>query len=168
MVLTPHSVVGAAIASAFKLNPLSALIAGFASHFLLDRIPHWDYELDSATIDEENPLNNDIPIRGGSLKDWLKIGFDLLLGPCLVLVFFKLNGQDMSTISLLAGAFGGILPDGLQFLYMKFRREPFILFYRFHNLMCSTIKIKGTLWGPFWQAVVIFLALILGNWNFFT
>lgn len=167
MTLTTHAVVGAAITSAFRLSPGAALVAGFASHFLLDRIPHWDYELDSMIIDESNPFNNDLPIRGGALKDWLKITLDIVLGPALVFLFFTLNGQDFSLINLWFGAFGGMLPDGLQFLYMKFRREPLTSFYRFHCLMCSPVKIKGTLWGPLVQALVISLALILGNWFFF-
>lgn len=167
MTLTTHTVVGAALASAFNLNPAGALVAGFMSHFLLDCLPHWDYELDEAKVDEKNPLNNDIPINRKAIKDWFRIGLDLLLGPCLVLIFFMANGQTTGIWSLGAGAFGGILPDGLQFIYMKYRHEPFKSFYRFHNLMCSSIKIKNTLWGPFWQASIILLALILGNWSFF-
>jgi hypothetical protein len=52
MVLTPHAVVGAAIASAFGLSPGASLLTGFLSHFLLDRFPHWDYELTSALIEK--------------------------------------------------------------------------------------------------------------------
>jgi hypothetical protein len=167
MVLTPHAVVGAAIASAFGLSPGASLLTGFLSHFLLDRFPHWDYELTSAKLDEINPLNNDLPLNREALGDWVKIGMDLLLGLILALIFFTSNGQNTGVTSLLAGALGGILPDGLQFLYMKFRREPLISFYRFHALMCSPTKIEGTLWGPFWQGAVLLLALLLGNWSFF-
>lgn len=41
MLETPHVFVGAAIASKIP-NPLIAIPASFASHFLLDRIPHWN------------------------------------------------------------------------------------------------------------------------------
>ena len=166
MTLTTHAVVGAAISSALRLNPGAALLAGFMSHFLLDRLPHWDYKLDSAKIDEKNPLNDDIPVNKKAIRDWVKISFDILLGPCLVLIFFMSNGQT-DWESLLAGAFGGMLPDGLKFIFMKFRREPLKLFYRFHHLMHSSLKTKDVFWGPCLQAIILLLALILGNWSFF-
>ena len=34
--------------------------------------------IDTANIDEINPLNNDIPVGRESIGDWLKIGFDFL------------------------------------------------------------------------------------------
>ena len=167
MTLTTHAVVGGAISAAFRLNPAASLLAGFMSHFLLDHIPHWDYISDKY-LDETNPLNDDIPINRESVGEWVKIIFDIFLGPSLVLFFFTLNGQGSGLASLLAGAFGGMLPDGLQFLAMKFKKIKLLVSFRqLHLLMCSPIKIKGTLWGPFFQAVIILLALVLGNWRFF-
>lgn len=167
MTLSAHAVVGAALSSAFRLNPGASFLVGFMSHFLLDRVPHWDYKLKSANIDENNPFNNDLPVTRQAWLDFVKIGFDASLGLGLSLVFFLGNGQDLNWLSLLAGAFGGILPDGLQFVYMKVRREPFILFYRFHLLMHSPYKIKDTLWGPFFTLLVLLIALVLGNYRFF-
>ncbi|MFA5022689.1 MAG: hypothetical protein WC385_01880 [Candidatus Paceibacterota bacterium] len=167
MVLTPHAVVGAAIASAFNLTPGAAFVAGFASHFLLDSIPHWDYDLKASSLDNENPLNDDIPISRKAIGDWIKIFFDLFLGFFLAITFFTGHGQITTLTSLLWGAFGGILPDGFQFLAMKFKLRPLVFFHRFHILMCSPIKIKNTIWGPLLQALVLLLALILGNWTFF-
>lgn len=167
MVLTPHAVVGAALASAFGLGPGGAFVAGFASHFLLDSIPHWDYKLDSADIDEENPFNDDIPMNQEALWDWVKIGSDLILGLGFVFLFFAMNGQSVGVISLLAGALGGILPDGLQFLFMKLRREPLKTFFRFHIFVHSTYRVRDSFWGLLWQGVILLLALILGNWSFF-
>lgn len=167
MVLTPHAVVGAALASAFGLDPATALVAGFASHFLLDSLPHWDYQLASANIDENNPLNNNIPLTKEAFWDWAKIGLDLFLGLSLVFLFFTLNGQDIWLWSLLMGAFGGLLPDGLQVLFMRWRREPFKTFFRFHLFIHSPRKIRNIFWGPLWQGIIILLALILGNWTFF-
>ncbi len=42
MIATTHALVGAMIASRLQ-NPILAPIAGFASHFVLDSIPHWDF-----------------------------------------------------------------------------------------------------------------------------
>lgn len=41
MLETPHALVGAAIASKIP-NPFIAIPAALASHFILDRIPHWN------------------------------------------------------------------------------------------------------------------------------
>ena len=41
MLETPHVAVGAAIASKIP-NPFIAIPASLASHFLLDRVPHWN------------------------------------------------------------------------------------------------------------------------------
>lgn len=166
MTLTTHAVVGAALTSAFQLNPGMASVAGLMSHFLLDCLPHWDYELKSAKIDETNPLVINLPVSHEAVGDFIKIGFDVLFGFGLALIFFTSNGQG-DWESILAGALGGILPDALQFAYMKFRQEPFIMLQRFHNFMSSAIAIKNTLWGPFFQALILLLALILGNWRFF-
>lgn len=165
MTLTTHMVTGAALTSAFRLSPEMALVIGLISHFLLDGLPHWDYKLSTAIIDKRNPFNNDIPISWSSARDWLKILSDLVIGFCLVWFFFLSNGQP-GVISILLGAFGAILPDGLQFIFMKFKHEPFKSFYRFHAFISSPTKINSP-WGPLIQITILLLALILGNWHFF-
>jgi hypothetical protein len=45
MILSTH-----AIASLFPSHPTLAVVAGFASHFAFDAIPHWDYPLRSITV----------------------------------------------------------------------------------------------------------------------
>jgi len=166
MTLTAHAIVGAGISSAFGLMPGGAFGAGFLSHFLLDRLPHWDYNLKSATIDEANPLNNNLPICREAIGDFAKIGFDFFLGLALALLFFSSNGQSYWP-SILLGALGGMLPDGLQFLYFKFRREPLTLFFRFHAFMHAKTEINDIFGGLCLTGGVLILALVLGNWYFF-
>ena len=50
MILSTHAVVGAALASFVPSHPLAALVIGFASHFALDGIPHWDYPIKSRSV----------------------------------------------------------------------------------------------------------------------
>ena len=45
MILTTHAIVGAALASFLPSHPIAAFVAGFASHFALDAIPHVDYPI---------------------------------------------------------------------------------------------------------------------------
>ena len=42
MIITPHLLLGAAIGSKFKQWPVIVVVS-IISHFILDRIPHWDY-----------------------------------------------------------------------------------------------------------------------------
>jgi len=167
MVLTPHAVLGSAIASALRLSPPLAFVAGFASHYLLDPIPHWDYQLASAEIDHDNPLNNRFDIKGRPfIIDLVKVGFDACLGLGLALFFFGWSGEA-TIISLTFASLGGVLPDVLQFAYTRVRREPFVAIQKLHNLMHAKTRINNALSGVFWHCVLILLALILGNWFYF-
>ncbi len=48
MLETPHVIVGAAIATRVA-NPVLALPLAFASHFLLEKVPHWNPHLNTET-----------------------------------------------------------------------------------------------------------------------
>jgi hypothetical protein len=50
MILSTHANFGGTIASLFPSEPLFAVVAGFASHFAIDAIPHWDYPLRSISV----------------------------------------------------------------------------------------------------------------------
>jgi hypothetical protein len=47
MILSTRAIVGGALASVFPSHPVVVIAAGFASHFAIDAIPHWDYPLRS-------------------------------------------------------------------------------------------------------------------------
>lgn len=134
MVLTTHALVGAGLAQLFPGSPALAFTAGFLSHFVLDTVPHWDYSLASSRKDVANPLNNDIVVGRTFVADLLKIVADALLGTVLAVLFFH-NGTFISLCTLMAGAMGGMLPDPLQFAYMKLRVEPLVSLQRFHVWM---------------------------------
>jgi len=138
MTLSTHAVIGASLASAIPLaynQPLKftalAFVAGVLSHFLLDGVPHWDYSLVSGN-ETENPLDYDLEIGWSFLFDLLKVGLDISLGLLVAgLLFIGIAGRQ--PIIILAGAFGAILPDFLQFAYMKIRRAPFSWLQHLHN-----------------------------------
>src|SRR5215472_8085081 len=78
MILSTHAVVGAAIASFLPSHPMAAFAPGFASHFVLDAIPHWDYPIRSAAVHPKigGPLTFDRAL----LRDAVVIGSDGLFG----------------------------------------------------------------------------------------
>ena len=120
MTLTTHALVGAAAASLFPAHPYIAFAAGFASHFAIDSIPHWDYVdyLRSVFKDEHDPLNKNMGGEG-LVHDLLIIGADALLG-CLLAAVAAVLLRIPLPIALI-GAGAGIYPDALQFVYYKVR-----------------------------------------------
>jgi hypothetical protein len=157
MTLTTHAIVGVAVARLFPRHPLIAVLAAIFSHFLLDAIPHWDYQLHSRYIDSKNFLNNDLRLGRGFFFDLIKIGVDFGLGLILSAIIF-LPSNPGALIFTLITAFAGTLPDALQFAYFKIRRQPFIFTQQIHNALHS--KNKKLLGRPF-IGITLQLTLVL-------
>lgn len=137
MTLTTHALVGAAAASFFPEHPYLAFAAGFASHFAIDALPHWDYGeyLRSMQWNPTQRLHTDMRLGKDFMRDLAVIGADALLG--FVLTFVAAWLLKVSPEIALVGAGAGLYPDLLQFVYYKIRTTPFepILAYlqRFHQ-----------------------------------
>lgn len=131
MVLTTHVVTGAAFASLTPNQPLLGFAVGFVSHFVLDAIPHWDYPRISEKKDKNNPMNNDMAINKDFVKDIFKMGVDGIIG-LLITYFIFVFYLKFSTLVILCGVTGGIVPDALQFVQMKWKHEPLTSLRRFH------------------------------------
>jgi hypothetical protein len=107
---TPHALVGAAIATKIP-NPVVSLPLAFASHFVLDMVPHW------------NPhLNTELKKYGKVTKySTIIVIADVTLS--LVLgTFIATNFSTDSThmVSIFLGAFAGVLPDVVEGPYFFF------------------------------------------------
>lgn len=160
MILTTHAITGAAIASIIPKHPILGFALGFMSHFILDSIPHWDYNLSSYTEDKINPLNNDIVISKKFIFDLFKIGLDLIIGFTFTFLFFGYSHPNYFIFALAAGAVGGILPDALQFLYFKWRKEPLVSLQKFHTWVHSKIRLnKRPFLGITTQIIIIFIII---------
>ncbi len=162
MTLTTHAIVGGAIVSLMPVHPLLGVCMAFASHFLLDAIPHWDYPIRSASVNPEiaGPMKYDRAL----FADMVTIGADALLGIVLALILFT---TQRSIILVLLGACAGILPDALQFAYVRFPRQPLVSLQRLHGWSHTSHKLSNPLLGVLSQFtfvvafVVIVRALIL-------
>jgi len=160
MTLTTHAIAGAAIAASMPHHPIIGFTLAFASHFILDAIPHWDYALSSSTSDPKDRMNDDMAINGRFLFDLLKIGLDVMCGMLLTLVVFDLYGPHLLWVPLV-GACGAILPDALQFVYWKWRREPLVSLQRFHLWIHAKLNFnEKPLVGIPFQAAVIALIIV--------
>ena len=106
MILCTHAVVGAALASFLPSHPAAAFAVGFASHFALDAIPHWDYPIKSRSV---NPrIGAPMVFDGALLHDVVAIGCDGLFGILAALLLFA---SPASLWAILLGAIGAMLPD---------------------------------------------------------
>jgi len=125
MTLTTHALVGAAAASLFPEHPYFAFAAGFASHFAIDAIPHWDYGeyLHSFSEKPGEPLSADMRMGKDFHRDLAIIGADALLG--FVLTFVAAWILKISPEIALVGAGASIYPDLLQFVYFKIKKTRF-------------------------------------------
>src|SRR3989338_3626363 len=151
MTLTTHALVGAAAPNSSPEPPYIAFAAGFASHFAIDAIPHWDYGqyLRSIEQDPAHRMHTDMRFGKYFLHDLLIIAGDAMLG--FVLTFAAAWVLKVSPEIALVGAGAGLYPDLLQFIYYKIRTTPFepVLTYlqRFHIWVQKNSE--RTEWG--WQ-----------------
>jgi len=108
MLLGPHILVGAAVAASTS-NPILGLVFAFLSHFILDRIPHWEYSAE--------PLRN-IPTKGipYAMPILRRVALDIGAGFAVLIIAVAISSDDIPFTAWAFGGFFGILPDGLSFL----------------------------------------------------
>jgi hypothetical protein len=155
MILSTHAVVGGAIATQFPSHPVLVVVAGFASHFVIDAIPHWDYSLRAISL-KPGANNRSMTLDGRLVTDLALIGFDASLGLALAIWLFA-TPATLGAIAL--GAVAGMAPDPLQFLQSVFPHEPLNSLQRFHRWIHSRRKLP---WLTGASSQVLFAAAVAG------
>jgi hypothetical protein len=110
MSFLPHTITGAVV-GAFMPHPIASFLGGFASHLVLDFIPHYDPELSSKN---GKPKSKAIKIYYTSV-----ISVDFLCSVAILLFLIPFP-------SMFFGALGGILPDIDNFLQWRFKQFPLL------------------------------------------
>lgn len=111
MLETPHVTVGAAIAAKIP-NPLIAIPLAFASHFFLEKVPHW------------NPhLNTELKTYGQiTKKSRVVVVVDVAIS--LAIGFFIAFNRSQSTshfLTIIACCLASALPDIIEGPYFFFK-----------------------------------------------
>jgi len=163
MILVTHGIIGAAAGSFFSFNPWLAFASGFLSHFVLDAIPHWHYKLKSFK-DNKKALDRDIVFNKNSLTDLMKLGLDGSLGLIFpILIFWPI--QPFSLHIIVFAAIGGMLPDALQYVYMKFRHQPLTSLQKFHmKIHAERLLDKKPFFGISSQVLIVLLGVGITCW----
>lgn len=119
MILSTHAIVGGAIASLMPDQPALAFVAGIASHFIIDAIPHSDYPLRSLSISRNRPT---LFADRLWVRDLGLLVFDASAGLAIALLLYA---SPQATPAILLGAVGGMVPDPLRLIH---RLYPWGLF----------------------------------------
>ena len=155
MILSTHAIVGGAVASLFPSHPVVAALAGFASHFAIDAIPHWDYPL-GAIATGGRADNRHLKIDRLLLRDLAVIGADASAGLAIALMLFA-TSHTIWVIAL--GAVAGMIPDPLQFVHSLYPRQPLKSLQRFHGWIHTNRKLP---WRIGVASQIAFVALVSG------
>ncbi|AKM83419.1 hypothetical protein A2422_00935 [Candidatus Woesebacteria bacterium RIFOXYC1_FULL_31_51] len=104
MLETPHVALGIAIATKIP-NPWIAVPLAFASHFLLERIPHWNPHLNTETEKYGKPTK----------KSTIIVTIDVVIS--LILGFFVAYSKfpnSLLSLNILLCSFASVLPDIME------------------------------------------------------
>ena len=148
MILTPHLLLGAAIASRIS-NPFLALPLALISHFLLDSLPTKEYSV--LSIREKH--------WGKTFPDFIKVFLDIAFGISLILLFSRDNAV------IFAAAFLAIAPDAITILNENFPKNKLFIQHQKIHMAANCIfdpksKKIPAFWGVLSQVAVAAIAIL--------
>lgn len=136
MLTTPHAAAGIAFGVVLG-NPVLAVPAAIVSHFLLDRVPHWQETLAPYTP---------------TWKTYVRVPIDIAL--TLGLTVWAAHIQPGQAAAIWAGAIAANVPDldTLVVVVPAIKRGTVQSYWDWH---CRIQRETGSLWGILPQAAVI-------------
>jgi hypothetical protein len=156
MILAPHMIVGAVIGAKVHNFWLVAILSTI-SHFILDKMPHFDY----LTNQEITNFR-----KGKKFKIILKTLIDVIVG--LILLFVLVCNRQLTSAQLIlviVGVFFSVLPDFIWGLSMIFDSKILNKYRNFKARINYQVKTekegKITFLGTFTQILVIIVALLV-------
>lgn len=144
MILLAHATTGAIIGLKFH-NPFIVILLSFISHFVLDRLPHWNYDV------PKNP----------NIKAFLNMLPDIITTVVVYLVFILIYPSSWLIISI--GVTFAILPDFLSLsLYIPKVKKIMLPFLKFHKLIQNEIskKYNKAFWGLLSQTLYLTILIL--------
>jgi len=145
MLETPHVAVGIAIATKFP-NPWVAIPLAFASHFVLDKVPHWNPHLYTETQKNGHPSEKSTIIAS------VDIALSFVLGSTFA---YRALPDSKMAILILACSLASVLSDVIKYPYYYFHlRQRWLV--KWVNLERSMqVDTKSIFWGFVTQSLII-------------
>lgn len=168
MLFTTHALTGAAIGAAVQ-NPVLAFVLGFASHHILDSIPHFDQgsfylEKDNGPEWTGKKYQEVGPKIFAGKRDWIILFIDWFVAG----IIFLYIGKHLPTnqwLPVICGALGGLAPDIMDVSPLwkeKFRKTRFgAAFHKFHCFFHWPLSMRYIYIGLATQIIFISLDLWL-------
>lgn len=149
MLETPHVVVGAAIATKIA-NPLLAIPLAFTSHFLLERVPHWNPHLNTELKKYGKITQQTTLIVAADVALSLALGFGIAS---------RVMPDTNHALTIVLAAFAAVLPDIVEgpYFFLKMKNKFIQKWITFQKSIQND--------APFWpglatQIITILAALI--------
>lgn len=144
MLETPHVFIGAAIAMKIP-NPFIAIPLAFASHFILETIPHWNPHLNTETEKFGQPTRRSTVITA------IDSTLALISGSFIAYQALPDVGQ---AILILACCFASVLPDVMEgpYFFLKLRTLWIKKWIAFQKSIQSD---TNAFWGLLTQITII-------------
>lgn len=152
MLLTPHTLVGLAVATVVK-NPLIAFPVSIGMHYLGDMVPHWDFF--SGTTEEERVSGwRPLAVAG-------ELSLAVSAGTASVLYALWIVNDPTLAFRMLICGIGGVLPDLLSGMTMYLKNLNGLL--KINNRVQAKLQFQSPLpWGILTQILVsAFSALVI-------
>lgn len=115
MLETPHVFIGAAIATKIP-NPLIAIPLAFASHFVLEMVPHWNPHLNTETEKFGHVTKR---------STWIVVADSTLALVSGSYVAYQALPNTGHAITILLACFASILPDLVEapYFFLRFKNK---------------------------------------------
>lgn len=149
MLQTPHVVVGTAIAIKIG-NPYLAIPLALASHFVLDRVPHWNPHTYTEAMKFGIPKKQTIAL---TLVD---IAAALALGLTIALKFMPDYGR---VLIIILAAFASVAPDIAKYPFFLFKGTRKGLYKKYVDWERSMQTDVSLYFGVFTQLAIIAIGL---------
>lgn len=145
MLSIAHGPTGAFISSKIS-NPLISIPLILASHYLQDRIPHWDVG---------QGITNGTKNKTRSFLQELFFDFPL----SIIITYFIFQYHKEFNLHIWLGWFVGLLPDFIEFprLFLKKRFPALEFHHRFHKWF--HVSTPDKFWGTIPQIIVLLAIL---------
>lgn len=166
MLLSIHALAGAALGSLVGAVPGQGLIAfgvGWASHYVLDSIPHREQIIPVKNVDH---FETDDPAKDWPRSIFYQAVVDVLLAFGIIAYFYLSQENGDWNAPQVWGALGAMIPDLLgnsPYWNRKLAKIPLFKkennFHRQIHVSKESQKKYGNTWGILTQLIVIFGAI---------